>query len=125
MPGWSSHFLRFFPCNPDGDSVVRMKYALIAIAVGLCIFGYRYTTSYEEASLRKTTEWGFEWDLGYVHRVVSRLDSPTIDIEVTVLPGETTSLGVPYVFVDTLVVTVSGPRQEVRETLVTLDQLIY
>ena len=103
-----------------------IDWLIIALAIGVGIYGIITYDNYHECEIRKTTEWGFEWDHHQVERIIARFDdNPLIEIEYDIHPGSYSAPGRQIVFVDTLIVTVSGPHQEVIETAAAIEQLIY
>lgn len=95
-------------------AVSRAFATLVAVAaVLLCAsFLYRALTYHEEV-LTLLSSWGFQWDESVVRQIIESGRNPWIHVEYEIHGGQRTSSGAYMVDVDTLILIVSGPRQEV------------
>jgi len=95
-------------------SVLRAVSTLVA-GIGFVLsaaFLYKALTYHEEVILF-FTEWGYEWDESVVRYVVENGRNPWIAVEYEIHAGQRTSSGASIVSSDTLVLVVTGPRQDV------------
>lgn len=97
-----------------GRAILRAFLALV-VGAGVVVYAsilYRALT-YHEETIRLFTSWGFEWNEPFVRRVIESGRNPWIDVDYEIREGRRTSSGAYIVDVDTLILVVSGPREDV------------
>ena len=104
-----------------GKSGAFITFLLIGFCALLIIAGIM-TQSLTEETVMLRTEYGYHWRESFIRNALASVQNPWIITCYEIREGEKTSNGALIAGVDTLIVSVQGPRKEVEAVCEMLER---